>query len=250
MSSWVSAESMAGLTGIAISGDTAYCVTFGTNDVYAVDLQTGSFTLLANLGAAPGPGLYDAALDGSILYTAGGNDNIVYAIDVETGAYSIVTPMPVPGSIVFNGGLFGVGLYKWPGQIPVFGLTGNSLRTAKYLNANAPEEIICSLERLGGRLNAALEAIAPTRNAYAAYASQIGALNLNNIMSSHNRIKRLNQVQPKSAPVASNEIPIEKQLADANWRPDLSLTGECCDENSYTVWAASVRSRAYFFRAS
>ncbi len=106
----------------------------------------------------------------------GGQDgNLDVAVWLLTGlnASPQVTKLALPGTI-FGGTIYSIsidGLIPLLNAIPTNGLTGNNLRLANYLNANGSSTAAYFMPSVfDGTLAAALESVAPTRNATSLYA--------------------------------------------------------------------------------
>src|SRR3990167_1265660 len=119
---------------------------------------------------------------GSYLIVAGNNIN---------GSFSSINTSPgftfgltyLPNEIYLNYSL----------GIPTEDLTGNSLKLANYLNANAiPSNEFTRLAFLSGSsLQNALASVSPARNGFATYIAAQTAFSLSNVISSHLDTSRL-----------------------------------------------------------
>jgi outer membrane autotransporter protein len=96
--------------------------------------------------------------------------------------------MPVGNTIVIT-------LLTASGSLPTTGLTGNELITADYLN-NLPTDLLNEVALImgglsGSALRDALQTISPSRLSFATYASQLGAISVNGILSNRMGARRM-----------------------------------------------------------
>ncbi len=173
-----------GLSGIDLLNETAYVIDYDSGRVFSVDLTTGHSSLLTTV--PPGANPTDLAIvNENLAYSADSSNNNVYAIDLQTGSVSLVTPSPVPGSA---GELFGLGIYP---VISTQGLSGNILKFANYLNADAPLSTLNLFnQRTGSTLTDALKAAMPARLGFATFAAQNGYLASAQVVTDHLYQKR------------------------------------------------------------
>ncbi len=142
-----------------------------------------------------------------------------------TGTYTIVQG-PYSGTFdpIVTGGLsnFHFSLSYAPNfvyllyapQISTKGLTGNNLKIASYFNSNASIDVINLFSSLNqAELTQALESAAPTRSAFATYASQNGYLASSQVLSDHLRHGRLHQQESASNPIAAAHLDSDQLLA-------------------------------------
>jgi hypothetical protein len=207
-----------GLQGIALSNDRLAYVVGADDNVYAVDLTTGAATLITPSPVAGNPSLYFIILDptsnGTIAYTGGFNTGQVYKVDLTNGSYiPLLTPPPPTGVASAQGLVFFLAPIP---RITTNSLHGNNRIFAGYLNTNAPLSTILLFTPLsGGTLTKALESAAPTRNAFATFASQNGYLASSQTVTDHMRRRRFanSPLSSSKANIASNDL-----LADASGR--------------------------------
>ena len=89
-----------GLLCAVSSAGPAYAV--GTaGDVYAIDLETGSSSILTNIGSKFLTGI--AIADSTTAYVLDEGDSYLYSLNLQTGAFSQITPSAVGGSSQFYG---------------------------------------------------------------------------------------------------------------------------------------------------
>jgi len=204
-----------GLQGIALANDQLAYVVGANDNVYAVDLTTGTATLITPTPVAGNPSLYfiilDPTSDNTIAYAGGFNNGQVYKIDLQNGSYiPLLTPPPPP----FFGFSSAQGLAYFIASIPTANLHGNNRIFANYLNTNAPLSTMKLFTPLNGEaLPKALESAAPTRNAFATFASQNGYLASSQVFTDHMRRRRFasSPLSVSKENIASNDL-----LADAS----------------------------------
>ena len=114
----------------------------------------------------------------------------------------------------FYFGVDGVSIFI---PIPLAGLTGNNASLANYLNDSAPVSTANEFAYLSGEaLSQALMSAAPTRNAFATYASQNAFLAASQALSDHTRGKRFHHRPKGQTQVASLALAEEELLGDAS----------------------------------
>lgn len=225
------------VSGLAISSDGFLYISTGfTQTIYRVPLTnpTATPTLVAT-GSFQVDGV-TVSEDGTTLFVASIDGGGVFAVPTTMGFPQTLSSVALTLSEPIGVGVFSVYI---PSNIITSGLSGNNLTFANYLNANAPADILVNFSSLtGAALNAALESMAPTRNAFATYASQNGYLAASQVLCDHDRQKRFHQ-QPAS----------ETQMALANGSTDGLLVDSrdevyvepnakvCSKRDPYTVWA-------------
>lgn len=132
-------------------------------------------------------------------------------------------------------------------DLSLVGLTGNNLVLAQYLNENAPSNVVSLFNSLGAAaLPGALEAAAPTRNAFATFASQNGYLAVSQICSDHARQRRFRSRESASSHLALLSQAEDDLLAAASVRtlyqkqkPELSEPESPPHPEFYTVWGTA-----------
>ncbi len=240
-----------GLSAIAILDNTAYVTAtsldFLQNQVYAIDLSTGDARLIVNF-ADPQPQLGEiVVVDDTLAYTVGGSTNLVYAIDLKNNTYSIVTPTPVPGTLGFNAGTFGIAfLLRSP--ISTAGLHGNLLTLANYLSAKAPSSTLSLFTTLSGSaLTQALSATSPGRLAFATFAAQNGYLATAQVVTDHLHQKRFSQPRQNSSQVASIDVTSEDLMAGSfqKKKGKAKPANLCPKEGFFTSWLGAFGEYAH-----
>ena len=220
--------SIAGVTlhGISLANNsTAYITGLSSNNIYRVDLTNGDVSL-ATPSPIAGAGLQGIALaNNTTAYTVGSNNGAVYRVDLTTGNFSEVNSTSLVPSVV------GIALVL---QIGTSGLTGNNLRFANYLNANAPQTTL-PLLALQSDIAGALEIAAPTRNAIFTFAAQTTQLAFGQQVYGHLAQKRwskawrqpmqTSQTMPAQALLSRNQL-----FSDAS--DFMNLSSESLSESS------------------
>lgn len=192
--------------GIAIStdGKTLYIADPGAESIFYFDTTTSQITRQIHIACtAPNWAISPIAIspDGNSLYVAGGDAANIWHIDIASGSAKEITnssgtPYRSPTSVA-----------TLPPLISTKNLNGNNLRMANYLNANQPYVILRKIVPFQGiELDRILEMIAPTRNAFATFASQIAQIGMSRIVSNHQRQNRWKSKSPSASFVAFNEL--------------------------------------------
>lgn len=197
-----------GNAGIALGRNTAYVTDPYVNQIHSVDLRTGASTLLTTVASA-GQIIGIQLINNETAYVVD-TDNDVYAVNLITGAYAAINPVPVPGTTGFNNGLFSIGIFP---QLSTGGLTGNNRILADYLNQNSPLTTSLLYLLTEAELKDALEAIAPTRNSFATFASQNGVLASIQVLADHLHRR---QVVQRSGGVSQRPLAENSLMADAS----------------------------------
>jgi len=198
--------SIAGATlrGIALANNsTAYITDFSGNNIYCVDLTNGNVSLVTPSPIA-GAGLQGIALvNNTTTYTVGSNNGAVYRVDLTTGNFSEVNSTSLVPSLVSIAVVL---------QIGTSGLTGNNLRFANYLNANAPQTTL-PLLALQSDIAGALEIAAPTRNAIFTFAAQTTQLACGQQVYGHLAQKRWSKAWHSQPMQTSQTMPAQALLS-------------------------------------
>ncbi len=280
------------LTDIAIGNNsTAYVSGQLSNLVYAINLETGAYEVVTPNPV--GDGLFGIALaNNDLAYVLSDGDSNVYSVNLQTGAFSLVTSTPLPGaSEAINIGLpnnttaYSVDDDRTPAVLYTINLTngssvamtfpsltfegfegiallqqmdtsivsGNNLKLARYINKNAPIDMIRLFALLpDSQLPQALESISPVRNTLATFASQNGYLATSQIVADHSRQKRFLKQSEAQTLIAASEIATDELFADAsmddtliaNFAPVPRKTRApkqecvCYPIDPYTAWGA------------
>jgi uncharacterized protein with beta-barrel porin domain len=203
---------------------TAYVAGAADANIYTVDLTTGAITLVtpSHIGSQiPGQALDGLSLEKNTLYTVNYTDTTLFAVDRETGLFSAL--LVIPGA-----GINWTSLYL---QMVTDGLSGNNLKLANYLNANAPQYQIRSFALLAEGLPAALEATSPARNGFTTYAAQTAYLASSQLLIDHSRRVRLNQ-EPGRELTADASRAVRRQVAPSTRKHHVWFTpfGESAHE--------------------
>jgi len=208
------------LFGITLANNTtAYVVGFNDNKVYRVDLLTGeSFLVTPTPLSMSSDVSYLGLKDESTVYTVGFNSGQIYVVNLQDGSSDILTTL----SANLNGAAFWL-------QMGTQNLRGNDLTTARYLNAHGPINVIRSLALLNNDFVEAIEAVAPTRNTFTTFATQISYVSAAQVLSDHCRQKRI--------PRKARAQPYTALLVAQN---EESLSGLCIPEKNkkHTIWIA------------
>ena len=192
--------------GVAVStdGKTLYIADPGAQSVFYFDTTTNQITRTIDISCtAPHWAISPIAIspDGLSLYVAGGNTANIWHIDIDSGVATEVTnatesPYKSPTSAA-----------TLPPLISTGNLSGNNLRTANYLNVNQPYIVLRQIVPFQETpLNRILEMVAPTRNAFATFASQITQVSLSRLVNDHQRQNRRKQKNGAASLVASNDL--------------------------------------------
>lgn len=203
--------------GVAISpdGKTAYIADPGAQAVFYIDTATNTITDTVEFDCDfPNWAINTVAIspDGKSLYVAGGNDSNIWHINIGAKTATLVTNT---SGTPYNSPTCPATLFP---LIPTSTLSGNNLKLTNYLNENAPYSVIRLLVPLhGDTLDNALEMVAPTRNAFSTFASQIAQVSMSHLLSYRTRNQRWNRqkTNPASIAAALSEGPL---LADAGNR--------------------------------
>ncbi len=199
------------LSGIALADNsTAYVIGIGDGNLYSVNLNNGTSSLVT---ANPiSPDIEYLVISGNTAYTNNGpTGNQVFAINLQSGTSSVLTTLP---ETLASGFMWGIGIFP---QIGTGGLSGNNLKFANYLNKNAPIDTNRLFFLLtDSQLPEALMAAAPTRNAFATFASQNGYLATSQVVADHGRQRRMHQRQRTIEAIAMANIPSDELLTDAS----------------------------------
>lgn len=222
------------IDGIALANSTtAYVTGAGDSTVRVVDLQTGASSIVTTI--LGGPTLAGISIDGTTAYTVSNND-FVYAVNLVDGSVTRLAVFP------FAVGIKGIALFM---QVPTQGLSGNNRKFAKYLNKNAPIDVVREFALLNKGLASALESAAPTRNAFMTYASQNAYVAASQVVSDHTRGRRIHQ-QMASREFIASEFSSDELLVDASdtagqisfcRKPVIYPKARCEKKNDpYTFW--------------
>ncbi len=185
-------------------GKTLYIADPGAESVFYFDVTTNQVTRQIDISyTAPDWAISPIAMspDGASLYVAGGNAANIWHIDIDSGSATQVmnatmTPYSSPTAVATR-----------PPLISTNNLNGNNLRTADYLNVNEPYIILRQIVPFqGSTLNRILEMIAPARNAFATFASQIAQVGMSRLVNDHQRQNRWKAENTAIPLVASNDL--------------------------------------------
>jgi hypothetical protein len=231
------------LEGITLASDTLAYVVGSDNNVYLVDLTTGGSQLITPTPIAGDPSLYFIILDptsnGATGYTGGFHNGQVYQVDLQTGTYlPLLSPPPNPTSSSAQGLAF------FP-FIQTARLHGNDRKLATYLNNNGSFATISLFNQLkGGTLEKALQAAAPTRNAFATFASQNGYLASSQVFTDHMRQKRIPRSTNGNENTARNDL-----LADASDETCSNMSprrqNPCTNRGYFSGWLSGFGEYAH-----
>lgn len=166
-----------------INTHAAYVVGGNDANVYLVDLITGAITQVNTTAVgtvAPNGSLWGSAVNGNSLYTANLTDETDYVVNLLTGAHTVL-------ATIGGSGLIWDTLYL---QMQTQGLSGNNLKLAEYLNANAPLWVIRPFSLQANGLPFALQSASPARNAFSTFASQNGYLASSQLLIDHSHGQR------------------------------------------------------------
>lgn len=218
------------LTCLALANNTTMYVggSTGDNSIYALDLTTGNATLVAALSGNPRP--QTLAISDDIVYATGLTGQI-YGINTLNG--TVFQAASLGSTATFAGGALCL-------QMRTNGLHGNNQIFAKYLNANAPFNII-RMFALTPQLASALESAAPTRNTFSTYAAQNASLAASQVLSDHGRQRRFHNqpIVKKSNDVATAIAKDELYAAtkDTAYKTKNSeVKPECPKPIKYNIW--------------
>ncbi len=215
----VGSPSSPGLQGITLANNTTAYVSgaFG-GDIYRVDLATGTSTLVSSFS---GSSLENVAVDHTTVYSVNNIGGQVYAVNLSNGSSYILADITAANAT----GLVGAALLLQMGGPR---LSGNNLKVANYLNANAPLQTIRLLALLtDSELPPALMSVAPTRNAFSTFASQNAFLAASQTVADHGRQKRYHRQLPSETNIAL--------LADNS---DTISYFSCAEKSQTTIWIA------------
>lgn len=160
---------------------------------------------------------------------------LILSADSVSGVFSSVNTFP---GFTFDLSYPGNGVYlNYVLAIPTQGLSGNSLKVANYLNANAPSSnAFMSLSALSGDpLSQALESISPSRNAFGTYITEQIAFSLSNLISAHMDGLRI------SLQKSSEDHFTSTLTADNSNR----LIADKSPENKFSVWVSGFGEFAH-----
>lgn len=183
----------------------AYVITDTGKLYHVTNLATGDSQLIVDLAVyfLGADFVNGFAIDPStgLGYLVNYNNNQVIEVNLTTKAVRQVTTIPSGSSS--NPGLSWVAFAPSPPPIPPIppappaprfirtaGLKGNNLIFAKYLNSQAPQQTREVFANLTNGLEKALEAAAPTRNAFVTFSSQNGFLSSSQVTNAHLRNRR------------------------------------------------------------
>ena len=231
-----------------------------TFDTSSGNINLGS-TAVTNIEISPSASS-QVIITGTGELVLGGTVNITQNVGsyAATGTYTIVQgpysgtfdPIVIGGLPNFQFGLsyapnFVYLLYQAP-QISTKGLTGNNLKIASYFNSNASTDVTNLFTSLNqAELTQALESAAPTRSAFATYASQNGYLASSQVLSDHLRHGRLHQQESASNPIAAAHLDPDQLLAYSS-RKMLKAQDKqpSCDKQSpYAMWLGTFGEYAH-----
>jgi hypothetical protein len=200
----------AGFEGIALLNNTTAVIAANQDStVYLVDLTTGAITPVATIAGTPAIATANL-LNNNTAVTVNNVGVEVYAIDLSNGTYYTLSNI-LPS---FGIGLNGVAILQQIGTDPI---SGNNLNLVNYLNENAPLPTIRLFALLThAQLVPALMSAAPTRNAFATYASQNGFLASSQVVADHGRQRRFHQRQRMQEKIAVADIAADELTADAS----------------------------------
>jgi len=178
--------------------------------------------------------------DGSLAYVADETGNV--------WAFPTISPY-APVTLLATGFTFPIGIASIGHPlIDTTDLSGNNLRLAEYLNANAPASVIYLFSPLqGSELKDALENTAPTRNAFSTFVSQTMQISLSRLVNDRLVQQRRRQHQKENAQIAKLET-AEDFLADneeiAFGRNQKKINNQkkspgCCENNPVSLWAGA-----------
>ena len=189
---------------LSTDGKTLYIADPGAQTVFYFDTTTNQITRQVDISCtAPDWAIspINISPDGNSLYVAGGNAAKIWHIDIASGVATQVTnatmsPYNSPTSVA-----------TLPPLVSTNNLSANNLKTANYFNANEPYIYLRQIVPFqGSTLDQILEMIAPTRNAFATFASQISQIGMSRLVNNHQWQNRTKQNERTKPLVASNDL--------------------------------------------
>jgi len=160
---------------------------------------------------------------------------------------------PVSGSFIatwveYNGHI-NLPYYSLFSPISTFALSGNNLKLANYLIANAPLSIIRLLALLtNDELNLALQSMAPTRNAFLTFSAQTAQISLSRLLNDHFGQQRLrhHKIVPATtiaSRIASDELVAQSDEITVHQKP--SSAPRCLAKKPYSFWMGAFGEFAH-----
>lgn len=202
-----------------LNNETVFTVDNASNRVFEINLTNGNVSLAATIpGATSLNGI--ALASNTTAYVLDNTSQSIYFVDLTNGSSSAVASTP---AMIFAS----IALVL---QISTFGLSGNNLRFADYLNANAPQTTM-PLLALQSDIPGALEIAIPTRNAIFTFAAQTTQLAFGQQIYDHLAQKRNRKAWQRQPMQTSQPMTAQAHLNRHRLFVDASDSTNPCSEN-------------------